>query len=77
MHQYFKTVSNKISSWELKGLSNEIINFSPQLLNNEPPSPACNNARIKILFSGDFLRQDKVTYNYGPILNFHRLLIVY
>ena len=43
----------------------------PQLLSNQPSSPAYNNARIKILFSGDFIRQDKVIYNHGPIVNIY------
>ena len=71
MYKYFKIISNKISSWESKGLSNEKICFYPQLLNNQTPSPAYNNARIKILFSRDFLRQDKVTYNHGLIVNIY------
>ena len=68
VYKYFKIGSNKISSWESKGWSNEKISFFPQLRNNQPPSPAYNNARIKILFSGDFSRQDKVAYNHGPVV---------
>ena len=28
-----------------------------------------SNARLKVKFNGDFLRQNKVTYNLGPIIN--------
>ena len=30
-----------------------------------------NNARIKLSFNIDLLKQDKVTYNHGPILNIY------
>ena len=47
------------------------INFSPIIINTQPPIPAYNNARIKVKFNGDFLKQDKVTYNHGPIVNIY------
>ena len=30
-----------------------------------------DNARIKLNFSGDLLKQDKVAYNHGPIINIY------
>ena len=54
-----------------KGLSNEKISFSPRLINTETPIPAYDNARIKVKFNGDFLKQYKVTYNHGPMVNIH------
>ena len=36
-----------------------------------------DNARTKVKFNGDFLKQDKITYNHGPIVNtyiFYRLI---
>ena len=47
MYKYFKIVDNKISSWESKGLSHEKISFFPRLINNQPPSLAYDNARMK------------------------------
>ena len=66
MYKDFKIVSNKFSSWESKGLSNEKISFSPNFL--------ITNLQAQHIFSGDFLRQDKVTYNHGPIV---KVYIVY
>ena len=70
MYKYFEINSGKITSWVSKGLSNEKISFSPRLINMQPPIPAYDNARIKVKFNGDFLKQDKVTYNHGPIVSF-------
>ena len=71
MYNYFQINSGKITSWESKGLSNEKISFSPRFINTQPPIPAYDNARIKVKFNGDFLKQDKVTYNHGPIVNIY------
>ena len=71
MYKYFKIIDNKITSWESKGLSNEKISFFPRHINNQPPSLAYDNARIKLKFNGDFFKQDKVTYNHGSIVNIY------
>ena len=71
MYKYFKIVDNKITSWESKGFSNEKISFFPRLINNQPPSLAYDSARIKLKFNGDFLKQDKVTYNHGSLVNIY------
>ena len=71
MYKYFEINSGKITSWESKGLSNEKISFYARLINTQPPIPAYDNARTKAKFSGDFLKQDKVTYNHGPIVNIY------
>ena len=52
-------------------MSNEKIGFSPRLINSQPPIPAYDYARIKVKFNGDFLKQDKVTYNHEPIVNIY------
>ena len=33
--------------------------------------PVYDNARIKVRFNGDLLRQNQVTYNHGPIVNIY------
>ena len=71
VYKYFEINSSKITSWESKGLSNEKISFSPRLINTQPPIPAYDNSRIKVKFNGDFLKQGKVTYNHGPIVNIY------
>ena len=80
MHKYFTTSvkgsNTYISSWESKGLSNEQISSITTSNYNQAPSLAYDNARIKLKFVGDLLKQDKITYNHGPIVNVyivHRL----
>ena len=75
MYQYFKTsvkgTTAYISSWEVKGLSNEKISSITTSNYNQAPSLAYDNVRIKLKFVGDLLKQDKITYNQGPIVNIY------
>ena len=71
MYKYFEINSCKITSSVSKGFSNEKISFSPRLINTQPPIPAYDNARIKVKLNGDFLKQDKATYNHGSIVNIY------
>ena len=75
MYKYFKTYvkgsTTYVSSWESKGLSNENISSITTSNHDQGPSPAYDNARIKLKFVGDLLKQDKVTYNHGPIVNIY------
>ena len=65
MYKYFKMVGNEISSLESKGLSNGKISSVTKSSHSQPPSLAYDYARIKLIFNGDFLKQDKITYNHG------------
>ena len=69
MHKYFKKFvegsHTYISSWESKGLSNEKISFSNY---NQASKPVYYNARIKLGFITDLLKQGKVTYNHSKHL---------
>ena len=38
---------------------------------NQTPRLLYDNARIKLNFSGDLLKQDKVTYNHGATVNIY------
>ena len=68
VYKYFKRVSNDFSSWESKGLSNEKVSFTTTTSNNKfATNLIYDNARIEVKFNGYFLKQDKVTYNHGPI----------
>ena len=71
VYKYFEISSGKITSWESRGLSNEKNSFSHRLINTQPPIPAYDNARIKVKSNGDFLKQDKITCNHGPIVNIY------
>ena len=65
MYKYFKTFVEGsftyISSWELKVVSNEKINSTTTSNYNQAPKPVYDNARIKLGFNTDLLKQDKVT----------------
>ena len=52
-------------------MSNEKISSVTKSSLSQPPSLLYNNARIKPIFSRDFLKQDKVTHNHEPIVNIY------
>ena len=70
MYRYFKTDSScHISSWTSKGLSNESI--KPPSAPNKFITPSLNylGTKIRVKLSGSCLKQDKVTYAHGNIVN--------
>ena len=73
MNRYFKKIGNTdhISSWESKGLCNEII--KPPTTSNNCLAPELsyfiNKTRVK--FNGSCLKQDKITYTHGTIVNIY------
>ena len=74
--KYFKKISNTdhVSEWKSKGLSDEII--KPPATSDNVLAPAlnyvCNKIRVK--FHGGCLKQGKITYTHGKIVN---ICIVY
>ena len=56
---------------ESKELCNEKISSVTISNYSQAPRPVYNNARIKLEFRGDLLKEDKVTYNSGPIVNIY------
>ena len=75
MYKYFEKFveggSAYTFSWESKGLSNEEINSITTSNYNQAPRLVYNNARIKLDFNTDLLKQDRVTYSHGPIVNIY------
>ena len=75
MDKYFKTFvegsSTYIYSWESKGLSNEKVSSTKTSNYDESLRLIYDNARIKLSFNTDLLKQNKVTYNHGPIVNIY------
>ena len=73
-HRYFKTVSandSNIVSWKSKGLSDESIKApttSNKILN---PSLDYVDTKIRVKFRGDCLKQEKITFNHGKIVNIY------
>ena len=71
MHRHFEKISNTelISSWKSEGLSNE---------SNKPPATSSNNlgpalsyiaVRTRVKFDGTCLKQDKITFTHGNVVN--------
>ena len=68
MNKYFNAVGFEIASWKSKGLFNEEIS-SVINSNGAAQKIVFDNTKIKVKFNRNFLKQDKVTYNNGPIVN--------
>ena len=71
VYKYFEMAGNKISPWESKGLSNEKIGSTKISNCDQSPGLVYDNARIKLRFARSILKQNKVTYNHGPIVNIY------
>ena len=68
MYKYFERVGKEICSWESTGLFSEKIS-SAITSDGRVPKLVFDDARIKVKFDGDLLKQNKVTYNHRPIVN--------
>ena len=73
MNKYFKKIGSteSISSWKSKGLSNEVIKPPPTSNNSLAPELSYFINKIKVKFNGSCLKQDKITYTYGRIVNIY------
>ena len=74
VYRFFKTVSandSTILSWKSKGLSDESI--KPPSTSNEMFNPLVDYVGTKIIvrFNGDWLKQEKITFNHGKIVNIY------
>ena len=74
MHRYFKTVNandSNILSWKSKGLSNESIR--PRTKSNKLLNPSLDfvGTKVRVKPNGDCLKQEKITFNYGEIVNIY------
>ena len=71
LNRYFKVTDNKkyISSWESKGLSDETI--KPLATSDNSLSPLIDylGNKIRVKFSGGCLKQPKLSYTHGTIVN--------
>ena len=73
MNKCFKKIGNneKISSWESKGLFNEVIKPSTTPNNIHHPELSYFINEIKLKFYKSCLKQDKTTYTRGTIVNIY------
>ena len=73
MYRYFKKISNTyhISEWKSKGLSDEVIKPPSTDDNSLPPTLDYVGNKIKVKFDGSCLKQDKITFTHGTIVNIY------
>ena len=74
IQRYFKIVSANESnrlSWKFKGLSDESI--KPPSTSNKMLSPSLDyvGTKFRVKFNGDCLKQGKITFNHGKIVNIY------
>ena len=71
MHKYIKIIANSryISEWKSKGLSDENIKPFPTSDTSLTASIDYYSYKVRIKFNGSILRQPKVSYIHGKIVN--------
>ena len=60
-----------VLEWESKGLSNEVIKFIATPNNRLNPELIYVATKTRVYFKGSCLKQDKITYTHGKIVNFY------
>ena len=73
MYRYFKKIVNTdhISEWKSKGFSDDITK-SPSTNNNSlAPKLSYFGTKTKVSFDRSCLKQNKITYTYGTIVNMY------
>ena len=73
VHKYIKIIANakRISEWKSKGLSDESIKPFPTSDNNLIPLIDYYGYYIRLKLNGSILRQAKVSYTHGKIVNIY------
>ena len=76
MCRYFKKIagvgnSDYISSWKSKGLSNKKMNSITTSDYSITSKLSHYGSKARVEFNGGCLKQDKVTYNHGTIVNIY------
>ena len=76
MHRYFKRIAgvgsgDYIYYWKSKGLSDERISSIKTPNPNITPNLDYYGTKTRVEFSKGFLKQDKVTFNHGKIINIY------
>ena len=76
MYRYFKRAvgvgsSNYIYLWKSKSLSDERLDSITASNHKITPELSFYGTKTKVEFNGSCLKQDKVTYNHGKIVNIY------
>ena len=72
MNKYLKVDnSDHVLSWAFKGLPNESITHPSAPNSFLNPSWNCLGTKIRVKFNGSCLKQDKITYTHGKVVNIY------
>ena len=76
MYRYFKIIAgvgngSYIYYWQSKGLSDERINSITASNYSVTPFLVYYGTKTRVEFSGSYLKQDKVTFNHGKVVNIY------
>ena len=76
MGKYFKLnsvvgVTDRVLSWQSKGISNESIKTPTTSTNSLNPRLSCNDTKTKVQFTGSCLKQPKFTFTYKKVVNIY------
>ena len=76
MYRYFKRIAgvgngNYIYYWQSKGLSDEKINSIKTPNHSITPNLDYYGTKTRVEFNGSCLKQDKVTFNHGKVVNIY------
>ena len=76
VQRYFKRIAcvgsgNYIYFWKSKVLSDEMFNSNTASNHTIPPELSFYDTKTKVEFNGSCLKQDKITYNHGTIVNIY------
>ena len=69
VYKYFEQTGDKVSSLKSKGLSDGKTISTTTSNDKSATKTIYDNAKIKLKFNSDLLRQNQVTYNHGPVVN--------
>ena len=76
MQRYFKRIAgvgsgSYIYFWKSKGLSHERLDANTASNHSITPELSYYGTKTRVEFNGSCLKQDKVTYNHGTIVNIY------
>ena len=73
LRKYFKVIAstNYVSSWKSKGLSDENITAATTSDYKLNPQLSYSGTKTRLDFRGGCLKQDKITFNHGKIVNIY------
>ena len=73
INKYFKVITNTdyVSSWKSKGLSAESIKPPTTSDNSLTPALSYYGTKTRVKFTGSCLKQSKISYTHGKVVNIY------